>query len=59
MALLAAGALAPVVAAIRLHSFGIPQNDDWAYRLTVLKLVRTGNLSFVRWGSMTLVGQIF
>jgi len=58
IALVLVGVIAPVAAAVCLHSFGIPQNDDWAYRITLFRSVATGHLSFVRWGSMTLVGQI-
>jgi len=52
------GVLLPVAVAIWLHAWGIPRNDDWAYRLTALRFVSTGHLSFVRWGAMTLAGQI-
>ena len=57
-----AGVLA-VVAVVALlaaltHSLGIPRNDDWAYRRVLAEFARTGQLKFVGWGSMTLVGQI-
>jgi len=58
IALVLVGVVAPVAAAICLHSFGIPQNDDWAYRIALFRFVGTGHLSFVRWGAMTLLGQI-
>jgi 4-amino-4-deoxy-L-arabinose transferase-like glycosyltransferase len=48
----------PAVLATSAHAFGIPRNDDWAYRRVLLEFARTGHFAPVGWGSMTLVGQV-
>ena len=56
--LVALGVALPMLVAAWLHALTIPRNDDWAYRLDLWALVRTGHLHFVGWGSMSLVGQL-
>jgi hypothetical protein len=56
--LVVCGVALPALLASSLHAFSIPRNDDWAYRRVLWHFVRTGNLSFVGWGAMTLVGQV-
>lgn len=50
--------LAPALVAVRLHTFTIPQNDDWAYRQSLFSSMQAGHLVIVPWGAMTLVGQL-
>ena len=52
------GAVTPLVISYVLHMLPLPSNDDWAYRVTVLRFVKTGHLHFVPWGDMTLIGQV-
>jgi len=56
--LVAVGVALPAAAAVWSHAFGIPRYDDWAYRRVLSEFVRTGHISLVGWGAMTLVGQL-
>jgi len=56
--LVAVGVLVPVIAAVGLHTVGIPQDDDWSFHQDAANFARTGHLSYDGWPSMTLVGQI-
>ncbi|HYA44097.1 MAG TPA: hypothetical protein VED59_00700, partial [Acidimicrobiales bacterium] len=56
--LLGVGIGLPAVLAVQTHAFGIPRNDDWAYRVDLWRFVDTGRVSLAGWGAMTLVGQV-
>ena len=56
--LLVAAIGVPAVLATWAHAFGIPRNDDWAYRRVLFEFARTGHFAPAGWGSMTLVGQV-
>ncbi|MGO9661517.1 MAG: hypothetical protein ACLP7F_24575, partial [Acidimicrobiales bacterium] len=58
VALVVIGVVVPAVLAGAFHVFSVPRNDDWAYRRDLWDFVRTGHLSFVGWGVMSLVGQV-
>ena len=57
-ALICFGVILPVLASIGFHTVGIPQDDDWSYRLIATNFEQTGHLVFDGWNSMTLVGQV-
>jgi Dolichyl-phosphate-mannose-protein mannosyltransferase len=57
-ALILLGIGLPIALALWSHAFAIARYDDWAYRRVLLEFVRTGHISLVGWGAMTLVGQI-
>ncbi|HXW79894.1 MAG TPA: glycosyltransferase family 39 protein [Acidimicrobiales bacterium] len=48
----------PIGLALWSHAFAIARYDDWAYRRVLMEFTRTGHITFVGWGAMTLVGQI-
>ena len=52
------GVAVPIALAVWSHAFAIARYDDWAYRRVLMEFVRTGHISLVGWGAMTLVGQI-
>ena len=52
------GVALPIALAVWSHAFAIARYDDWAYRRVLMEFVRTGHISLVGWGAMTLVGQI-
>ena len=39
--------------------FEVPQTDDWAYRASVVQLLKTGRFVDLGWGDPTLVFQVF
>jgi 4-amino-4-deoxy-L-arabinose transferase-like glycosyltransferase len=56
--LLCVGVALPLLASAGFHTVGIPQDDDWSYRLIATHFEQTGHMTFDGWPSMTLVGQI-
>lgn len=58
LSLVLSGVAFPLVVAAGLHVLGVPRNDDFAYRATVLQWEQRGDLHIVPWGAMTLVGQL-
>jgi hypothetical protein len=58
LGLAAVGIAVPAALALWTHAFSIPRNDDWAYRRVLFDFARTGHISLVGWGAMTLIGQI-
>jgi hypothetical protein len=49
----------PVIAALVTGSFGIPQNDDWAFRRIAIRIVEGHGLSYGGWPAQSLLGLIF
>lgn len=58
MILIAAAVGLPALIAALAGSFALPADDDWAFGRQALHLHATGDLEFIGWAEMTLVGQL-
>ena len=49
----------PLLMAGIFHTYSVPQNDDWAFRLIAQHFFKTGNFVYNDWEAMILYGQVF
>jgi len=56
--LITLGAVVPLLIAQSSGALRIPRSDDWSYLTTLFRWIDGNGLSFNRWVSMTLVGQL-
>ena len=57
--LLVIGVAVPLALAAAFHTFSVPQNDDWAFRLIATHFFNTGHFTYNNWEAMILYGQVF
>ena len=56
--LLVIGVVIPLVLTSAFHTFSVPQNDDWAFRLIATHFFDTGHFRYNNWEAMILYGQV-